>query len=429
MRVSIASAARAGIAFAIFAGAAPSALAQTVTPTASTPTNSARSQSSLLDVAGGPKQLLMDAGVDLNVSLTQFYQGLVGGQGSKTWQYGGKVDVFANFSGEKLGLWQGFSVNVHSESVYGNDVNTQGDGSIFPLNTALALPASDGHDNEVSVFVRQTFGTAGSLSVGKFNMLDVASRTPLIGGGGIDTFMNLSLAAPASGVTPPYIFGGMATLRTEPATFTLMVYDPRDAQDWNVIQHPFQEGATTSLSATVPIQIKGLTGFQSLRAVYSTQDGLDLTDIPQIALPPESQALQTKDSYWYLAYSFQQYLIQSPSNPSQGWGVFGQIAVSDGNPNPFAWSGYIGLGGTSLLPGRPDDRFGVAYFRNGLSPHLINGLNTIGIDLGDEQGFEAFYNYAATRWLNLTVDCQVVKPSLSNETAFFLGGRAQLKLF
>lgn len=386
-------------------------------------------QSTLFDVPGGPKQALRDAGIDLNVNVTQFYQGLVQGAGKQDWKYGGKTDLFATFSGEKLGLWQGLFVNVHGEYVYGNDVNTQGDGSILPINTALAFPPLGGRDTDLSVVVTQAFSQTASLSAGKFNMLDAAAKTPLLGGGGINTFMNVALAAPVSGVTPPYILGGIFTYKTEPAIFTLMVYDPRNAQKSEVITHPFADGVTTSLSATIPVNIGGHTGYQNVRGVYSTLNGLDLASIPQIRLPPISQDIEKKDGYWFLSYSFQQYLVQNSSNPAEGWGIFGQIAVSDGNPNPIQWSGFIGLGGTSFIPDRPEDRFGIAYFYDGLSGHLKNGLDAFGVDLRDERGIEAFYNYAATPWLRLTADVQIIDPGLSDRTAIFLGLRAQLKVF
>ena len=39
-----------------------------------------------------------------------------------------------------------------------------------------------------------------SVTIGKFNMLTLASQTPLVGGGGIDTFMNRAFALPSTGV-------------------------------------------------------------------------------------------------------------------------------------------------------------------------------------------------------------------------------------
>ena len=227
-------------------------------------------QSSLLDVPNGPKQSLQDVGIDLDVNYTAFLQGLVAGQGDKDWEFGGKTDVIATLSGEKLGLWRGLYVNAHAEFVNGDNVLTQGDGSILPVNTALAFPTLGGHDSDLSLIVTQVFSERTSLSVGKFNMLDAAAKTPLIGGGGLTTFMNTGLAAPISGVTPPYIIGGILTHKTDPATFTLMVYDPRNAQDSETLKHPFKDGVTTSLSITVPVEIAGRRGYQGVRGVYST---------------------------------------------------------------------------------------------------------------------------------------------------------------
>lgn len=364
----------------------------------------------LLDGPGTVKQSLRDRGVSVDAWLTQFYQGVIAGEGDREWQYGGKGDLIVTFDGQKLGLWQGFYVNVHQEWLYGEDANNQGDGSILPVNTAMGFPRLGGYERDTSIIVTQTFGEQFSISVGKFNLLDAAAKTPLTGGGGLDTFMNTALAAPISGVTPPYIVGGIASLKTEPAIFTLMVYDPRNAQNWDVIEHPFEDGTTTSLSITVPTKVAGLTGYYGVRGVYSSKDGLDLADIPQLILPPGSEgpvqtALDT-DNYWYVSASVQQYFYQDPTNPAVGWGLFADAAVSDGNPNPFKWRFLGGLAGNSPIAGREQDRWGVGYFYYGLSDDLKDSLSTIGIAIADEQGIEAFYNYFITPWLRLTGDVQ-----------------------
>lgn len=383
----------------------------------------------LFDGAGSSREALRARGINADFSITQFYQGLVRGDGDKSWQYGGKGDAVITFDGAKLGLWSGFFVTVHHEKVWGQDVNNQGDGSAFAINTALAFPRLGGHEQDTSVVVTQNFGEQVSLSVGKFNMLDAAAKTPLIGGGGINTFMHIAFAAPVSGVTPPYIVGGSLTVKTAPAIFTLLVYDPRNAQNWDVIENPFSEGTTTSLSITVPVKIAGLTGYQGVRGVYSTKRGLDLADVPQLLLPPEAQGvLGTEKGYWYFAYSFQQYLVQSASNPQDGWGVFGQFAISDGNPNPIQQSWYLGFGGSSFLPGRELDRWGIAYFDYKLSDDLLSGLSKLGIDLRNENGAEAYYNLAITPWFRLTANVEYIRPHLpQREDAVFLGLRSQVK--
>lgn len=109
--------------------------------------------------------------------------------------------------------------------------------------------------------------------------------------------------------------------------------------------------------------------------------------------------------------------------------MFGQVGLSDGNPNPAEWSAFVGIGGTRLLPSRPLDRFGVAYFRFSLSDDLVKGLQPLlSVGIRDEQGVEAFYNVAITPWLRLTGDLQVIEPFREDkDTAVFLGLQAQIK--
>lgn len=378
--------------------------------------------------SGGPKEALRRHGISVELWSTQFYQGLAAGSGNRTWQYGGKGDILITVDGEKLGTWPGFYVNFHEEMVYGRDANALGDGSLIPVNTALAFPRLGGGNFNTSLTVTQVFPHGLSISLGKFNMLDAASKTPLVGGGGLDTFMHLGLAAPISGVTPPYILGGIASLKTTPATFTLMVYDPRSAQEDKVMQTPFSEGVTTSLSVTVPATVAGLQGYYGLRGVYSSKSGFNLGDVPALLLPPESRGTLTKQGYWYGQASVQQYLYQDPDNPSVGWGLFGDFAVSDGNPNAIKWRAIAGLGGNSPIAGRQLDRWGMAYFKYGLSQDLLNGLSRLGINRQDEQGVEVFYNFAVTPWLRVTADLQWISPFEPNKKNALIGAlRTQIR--
>lgn len=380
--------------------------------------------------AGALKDDLSQAGLNFDLSLTHFLQSAVVGDGDSEWKSGGKIDATLGIDGARVGLWEGLSISIHQEFVFGEDVNEQGDGSLLPVNVALGFPRLGGQDAETSVVVTQVVNDRLTLSAGKFNMLDAAARTPLLGGGGINTFTHVGLAAPISGVTPPYLLGAMGTLRMDDVIATLMIYDPRNAQDSNVISDPFDDGVTASLSLTFPVMLGGHPGFQGVRGVYSTQRGLDLNDIPQLALPPEAEAVVgEKSRYWYLAYSFQQYLFQHGANPGKGWGVFGQAAISDGNPNTVESSLFLGVGGDSPLEGRLDDRWGVGYFRYNLSDKLLDGLQALGIDnLREEQGVEAFYNFAVYEQLRVTATVNYIIPGNSDrDDALFFGVRTQLK--
>lgn len=373
----------------------------------------------LLGGPGSAKEALSEAGIDLDAWVTQTYQGVISGDGTHDWQYGGKATVTGNIDAAKLGLWSGLSFNLIFEQNFGEDANSQGDGTLLPINGITAFPRLGGYDHDIAFTVTQRINDAFSVSVGKFNLLHLVARTPLVGGGGEETFLNAAFAGPITGVIPPYLFGAIANIHTDAADYTIMVYDPRNAQDWDVVTHPFEEGVSVVLSATVPTRIYGLPGYYGVRGVYSTAEGLDLSRIPEfVELPPQSQASLDKKGYWYLNASVQQYLYEDPSRPGKGWGVFGYAAIADGNPNVLKWTVFAGLAGDNPLPARNMDKWGIGYFRYGLSDDLIDGLSTLGIDIQDEEGVEAFYNLAVTPWMRLTADIQWINPFQSgNEDA------------
>ncbi|SFK37868.1 carbohydrate porin [Methylocapsa palsarum] len=293
----------------------------------------------------------------------------------------------------------------------------------------MAWPTVGGYNTDTSLIIMQKFCESVTFTFGKFNMLDQAAKTPIRGGGGYDEFMNITPTAPVTGIIPAYIVGANLTVRTDPAIFSLYVYDPRNAQIPAVISHPFSNGITFNGSVTVPVTIAGLNGYQGVKAVYSTQNGLDLGDIPQLFLPPQA-ALQPniKNNRWFLNYEFEQYFYQNPTDPKQGWGPFGYISVSDGNPNPIKNTYFFGIAGSSFLPSREIDRWGVMYFRNNISVDLKESLAFFRIGLGDERGWEVFYNFAATPWFRVTADAQFLEPALAGgQRAVFLGLRSQIK--
>lgn len=385
-------------------------------------------QPSLFDTPGGLKQGLRDAGIELDVWLTNVNQGILSGAGDKTWQSGTKADVIATFDGQRLGLWDGLYVNLHQDVVWGNDANNQRDGSILPVNVVLGFPRLGGDEAETSITVTQVFGPRLSVSAGKFNLLDSAARTPIAGGGGWQTFLHTGLAAPISGITPPYLFGTIVSYKADSFSSTLMIYDPRNAQDNRVITDPFEDGVTASLSLAFPLQLNGMAGSLSVRGVFSSQDGLDFTTLPDILLPPEAQNLSYQDNYLFASVSAQQYLWQDSANPAVGWGVFAQASVSDGNPNSIGWSVLGGIGGTGGLGGRDNDKWGVGFFHYAFSTDLKDGLDALGVTLEDESGVETFYNLAITPWWRVSANLQVINPATDGAPRAVSGAiRTQIK--
>lgn len=373
----------------------------------------------------GTGTTLRDHGIGFSGSLTQFYQGLAAGSGSHDWKYGGKADGFLRIDGEKIGLWQGFGVNLHAEINYGEALTTPG-GTLLPSNTALAFPGANDTFGDLSLYFTQQLGNDVTVMFGKINMIDLydAGRE-FSGGRGVEQFQHLQFVAPISGITPPTMLGGILSVKTEPAKYTFMVYDPDNKVRKTGFENPFDKGVNFSGSVELASRFFEQTGKHVFSAAYSTQNGIDLADIPQLVLPG-TPAPGSKSNRWYLSYSFEQSLWRDPTDPTKAWGLFGQTAVSDGNPNPIEWSVLGGIGGTSPIPGRERDKFGLGLFYVGYSSEFKDSLRLV-VPISDESGLEAFYNYAVTPWLRLTADAQFVRPSINNQdTAIITGIRGQI---
>jgi porin len=260
----------------------------------------------------------------------------------------------------------------------------------------------------MALYVTQRFGDLVSVSVGKLNTLEFVRARPLVGGIGPDTFWNVNLG-PITGITPPTLNGAQIVVRTQPVSYSLMIYDPVDATNRPLFSDLFQNGVTVNGGATLRTSIAGLTGYYGIKGVYSTRRGTDFSEI----IRPPGATPGTKQGSWLVGFTFQQYLVQDPANPARGWGIFGELDKGDGNPNIMEWTGFIGIGGSSFIPGRPDDRFGIAYFKFGLSSALKDELAPL-LKLRNESGVEVFYNVAVTPWFRITGNVQFIRPAVGN---------------
>src|SRR5690606_38515984 len=127
----------------------------------------------------GQGPALRDAGLDFRLEWSQFYQGMVRGEGDGSWQYGGKVDALARIDLSKLGFWDGLSVTAQGYFNHGDSINGMG-GGLLPVNVALLFPGTEGDErwDLMALFVTQRLSDQVSVSVGKFNGLELARATP-----------------------------------------------------------------------------------------------------------------------------------------------------------------------------------------------------------------------------------------------------------
>jgi porin len=125
-------------------------------------------------------------------------------------------------------------------------------------------------------------------------------------------------------------------------------------------------------------------------------------------VPPNHES-----SSWAVGYAFDQYLWQPAGDSKRGIGVFFSVGAADANPNPVKYSFLAGLGGKGIVPGRPNDTFGLAFARTQFSSAFVPFLRQrLDLGLEHENAFEAYYNLAITGWLSATADLQVIDPGL-----------------
>jgi porin len=149
----------------------------------------------------------------------------------------------------------------------------------------------------------------------------------------------------------------------------------------------------------------------------TSNPGPVLTDIlgrffPALLVP--TRPANRSSSSWAFTYAFDQYFWQPEGDPKRGVGVFFAFGTSDGNPNPIQYSFLTGIGGKGVLPGRPDDSFGIGVARTEFSSAFVPLLRQqFNLGLQHEDAIEMYYNAAITSWLNATADLQIINPGLN----------------
>jgi porin len=376
---------------------------------------------------GGGRIWLQNEGITLKPRVSLFYQGLTAGEGDHSFEFGGKADLELGADLTRLGAWKGLSLVIHAEYNFGHSVNGAG-GTVMPINTALAFPGMEGADafDFSDIYFRQRFGDTATLTLGKISIVDYCSSKPFMGGVGIDSFWNIVFAAPPSGTVPAYFFGALLSVKTDPITYGLWVYDPNSSVNKPGLKDAFADGVTIRGSVSVPVTLAGLGGHQGLAISYSTKNGNDWDTLNDVYLGVLPTAGVKTDRY-YFSYTLDQYLFRSKESPEEGVGLFGQFEISDGNPNWLHWMAFGGVGGTGLVPGRSQDNWGVGYYYAAPAAGL-KALVPPNPQLRDEQGLEAFYNLAVTPWFVLGADLQVVKAGASTDTAVLPGLRTVIRL-
>jgi porin len=389
---------------------------------------------------GGMRNQLGTNGVVLDVDLTVTPMDVLSGgksTGGDTW---GNVDYTLNVDTQKLGLWPGGFFNVSLDTSFGTALNNSG--AIIPVNTANLIPAPNDHTTALmGVTLMQFLSTKFGVILGKIDTLSSAKQE--FYGDYQTQFLNAAFNFPMTTAQVPIsaFGGGVIVLPKENISASIVALSSDGTPTNNNIGDAFSNGTMLVGSAAVTIKPFGLVGHQNVSLLWSDQNRFSLEQDPsnlaQLLLqsrfprlgdpgPILAQILERyfpnlgppvppnrEGSSWAVGYAFDQYLWQPDGDPKHGIGVFVSVGISDGNPNAIKDAFLIGVGGKGVVPGRPDDSFGLAFARSQFSSAFVPFLReSLNLGLEREDAFEAYYNLAITGWLSATADLQVIDPAL-----------------
>ena len=393
---------------------------------------------------GGLRNTLATKGINLDVDLVQGVQGLNSGgsfrnHDSLRYPYGGHAEYHLNIDTGKLGLWPGGFLSIMGESQFGSYLQGKDTGALLPPNAAALYPIPfDETTTLTSVvftqFLAKWFGIyLGKLDTfsGDMNAFAHEWKTQ---------FMNTGFGPnPVLFQTFPYstLGAGLIVLPTDSVQFTFTAASPGGTANSAGFSTLFDEGVVLDAELRVGIKPFGLPGHQLIGGIWSSQTFTSLAQDPRTSIPvgsiirgeiPLSNALsevQISDTSgsWAVYYNFDQFVYTTKADGSQGIGIFGRIGFGDRNTNILEQFYSFGIAGQGMLPGRDLDRFGIGFYYTNFSNHLPEIILS-----GDEIGLEIFYNIAATNWLYVTPDIQVIEPAGKRATTAFLTGlRLQMR--
>ncbi len=383
-------------------------------------------------------------GIVLDLDLLQFPQGVISGGRDNVAEYSGLAEYTLNVDSQKMGLWPGGFLNVMAMSSFGDNVNNASGALVSPnIMSLLPQPAGTNTTALMNLSFMQFLSPKFGIVVGKLYTLGGDNNE--FAHDFHSTFTNTALDFNMTLALFPFsAYGGsLIFLPWEGAQFTVAVIDPSGTPTNNDISEAFSTGVLVNGEGRVTIKPFGLVGHQLLGFGWSNKVRLSfqqdpdnlarlflenrfsrLSDpgpilrrilerfFPELLVP--TQPVNTTDNTWAVYYNFDQFLWSPKGDPKSGIGAFFRFGISDGIANPIKYAYNVGIGGKGIVPGRKQDTFGVGWARTQLSSNFIPFLRQrLNLGLDKEDAVEMYYNFSIAKWLNATLDLQVIDPALN----------------
>jgi porin len=391
----------------------------------------------------GVRDELAKKGMVLDLDVTQYVQGVSNGGADKSTRYGGIAELSFNLDTQKAGLWPGGFLNLQVTSNFGGNVNSAA-GSVIPPNFPSMLPNFGANGTELmNLSFMQFFSPQFGVFAGKLSQLGGDNNA--FAHDYHSQFMSMGLNLnPVLALFPMVSYGaGAVYLPAEGVQIAGNVVGASGAAAEHSIRDSFRDGIVASLEGRMTVEPGGLVGHQLLGALWSNKKRLSLEQdpdniarmllaerfsrlgelgpvlkrilerfFPGLLVPV--QPPNTENSTWAVYYNFDQYLWSPAGRPDAGVGVFGRFGVSDGTANPIKRSYNLGVGGKGIVPGRPQDQFGIGWSRARLSDKLAPFLrDQLDLGLKKDDAVELYYSAALTKSISASAHLQFVNSAFN----------------
>ncbi len=394
---------------------------------------------------GGLRTDLAEKGIRFRGSLTPTFQSIEEGGTDENSGFSQSGDIWVALDFHRMGLIPGGLLVARAEFDNGRTVNGKAGILMAPSYNAL-IPVSGEAGRDVfsltnlyyTQFLSEKFGVWFGRADNHHNasLNEFAGLNPRVGK---TQFQNFGLTAvPVMAVTQPYVTSlgaGIFARPTNNLEFAAMAMDSRESsltsglddfgRDWN-----------SFFTAAYRHRIGDLPGRQLVGFSYSWNGDYTTLDKSQLTNIVRGTPLQKESETWALIYSGFQYIqvfegdTSKPINlkdgraDHRGWGVFLMAGLADEDTNPVQWSVAGGIGCRGLIPGRPNDEFGIGYFVVDIKDDVVADL--IGLK-STEQGVEIYYDFEIVPSFHITPDIQVVDPGVAaTDTTVVVGLRANI---
>ncbi len=399
------------------------------TPAANTWAKDILTRDKLTGDWGGLRTDLTNHGIDFDLRLSQFYQGVTSGGVNTNDEYGGKVDYRLNVNGSKLfGLWEGLAANLHAETRFGNDILADAGAFTLP-NTPMLYPLPGGyHDTDITgLTVSQAlFDGKAQVLFGKLHVLDLATTLFPNIGYGQEGFWNVNSFLSA---LPWFRFvnlsmwgGGGWTIKDEQVQTGLIFFGQENVSTTMDFSGSFSDGVGLFGCTRFFYEIGDKPGYVFLAAGGATKDYPSLAPSDWTVIPGEGLAVTEKKKPWDLAaYVYQDFWQAANDDKRHAYLFMGGTGGND-NPNFSNWNIFASIEAVGPMACRPNDRMGISGWYNGLSSDFKDLTSVLGLDLQDTWGSEIYYNVEITPWLHLTPDLQLIENQNRDDSTAVIPG-------